>query len=123
MHFNLQFEIKIKPKCEKALISKLQSEINSPSNGTNYFIEDALKTKKDMSSIIDLLEVVFGVYGIFYVRWGDEIRADGELDANEAYEFSRLSLFDSISSYLEDGSRLVINGKGVELAGGKVDFI
>ncbi len=123
MKFNVVLELVIKDKCEKPLVSKLQAELNSPSNGTNYFVEEALREQEDMTSIMGLLNALFGVYGIFYVRWGDTITASGTFEASEAYEFNSLRAFESISQYLDNGSRLVINGKGLEIAGGKVDFI
>lgn len=124
MKFDMHLEIRIKKKCEKPLISKLQAEMSSPCNGVNYHMQEALKEGLDMNSIFELVKVAFlGHYGYFSSRDGDVITASGSFDASESYEFSRIRLFDSISQYLEDGSYLTINGKGVEVAGRKVEFI
>ena len=123
MKFDMHLELRIKKKCEKPLLSKLRSEINSPCNGVDYHIQEALDKGVDMNSTLDVIETAFGLYDIFYSRCGDVFTASGSFDDSESYEFSRIRLFDSISQYLENGSYLTINGKGVEVAGGKVEFI
>lgn len=124
MKFNMSLELRIKKKCEKPLISKLQAEMSSPCNGVDYHMQEALEKGLDMNSLFDLVSVGFlGQSGYFSSRDGDVITASGSFEDSESYEFSRIRLFDSISQYLEDGSCLAINGKGVEIAGGKVEFI
>lgn len=127
MRFKMHLELRVKDKHEKALASKLKSEICSPCNGVDYHVKEALDRGVDMNSLFNLIEVGFG-------RYADSVGAveasrtyayglEATFDASESYEFSRLILFDSISQYLEDGSYLTINGQGVEVAGGKVEFI
>lgn len=131
MRFKMHLELRVKDKHEKALASKLKSEICSPCCGVDYHIKEALDRGVDMNSLFNLIEVGFGRYADSVgaveasrtYSYGNDYGLDATFDASESYEFSRLRLFDSISQYLEDGSYLTINGKGVEVAGGKVEFI
>lgn len=124
MIFNVCLEFRTKKKCEKTLLSKLKSEVVSPCNGVNYHLGNLKDVEScPTGSILPwLLRETFGDGQLFCDNDDGYFRLAGIVHGKESYEFASLRLFEAISQYLEDGSYLSINGKGIEISGGQAEL-
>ena len=113
--YSIVCKFKIKENMEEKIVETLNAKIDrAKEENVDYGVERHYPDFKKPYNLEELMKIFFVEHqkDFSYEKEGNEIKIDSGFNASYGWEFVMYTAVRSIAPYLEDGSRLYLDGEG-----------